>query len=460
MTSTATGLTRAVAGFVSGLQSNAIPDRCTDAARTGIADCVAVMIAGAGERPVDMVRSLVAEAKGADAAPEIPGGRMLSAADAALVNGVAGHVLDYDDVALDGHTSVVLTPAILAEGWALGSSGADVIAAYLAGYEVWAALMELEPGAMHERGFHPTATWGPLAAAAACARLNRLDAEATCNAIAISASLAGGLVANFGTMTKSLHAGRAAQAGVFAARLAKQGFTASADILEHRTGFLNAHSPSGKPDTSPVDLRLGRDWRLMQHGINIKQYPTCYATHRSIDGMLDLVMEHDVKPSDVREIKVRIGDTQALMLRNHAPKTGLEAKFSIEFALACSLVARQVGLQQLTDEFAQQPDVVAAMTQVRTATTTERGAGLPFAAADEVAIVLRSGKELKGAPVSHARGSWQRPLSEAELGRKFLDCTSGALGPNHATSLFKALMGLEHVASIRDLPLVGIERRH
>jgi 2-methylcitrate dehydratase PrpD len=450
------GLTETVAGFVAGFDAATLPPRCTEAARVGIADCVAVMMAGSREAPAGIVRSLAPAATGPDSAPEVPSGRPLSAADAALVNGVAGHVLDYDDVALDGHPSVVLAPAILAEGWCLDASGTEAIAAYAAGYEVWAALLELEPGALHEKGFHPTAIWGPLAAAAACARLNRLGPEQTRNAIAVAASLAGGLVANFGTMTKSLHAGRAAQAGVIAARLAKAGFTGAPDLLEHRTGFMMAHSPSGKPDIGRPELDLGKTWRLERHGVNVKRYPMCYATHRAIDGLLDLIATHGLTPADVGEVRVTIGDTQALILRNHAPRTGLEAKFSMEFAIASALLARRVGLEQLTDAYVRRPEVVEAMRRVTTLTTTERMADLPFAPADEVAVVLKSGRELKGEPVRHAKGSWQRPLSESELQEKFLDCSAGALGANQARALFASLMRLDELRSLRELPLAAV----
>ena len=162
------GLTRQTAGFVASLDPDAIPARAYEAARMGIADCIATMVAGANEQPVTIVRDLVSDNTAGDAAPEIPSGRPLSALDAALVNGVAGHVLDYDDVAIDGHPSAALVPAILAEGWTVGASGRDALAAYVAGYELWAALKEREPGALHERGFHPTAIWGTLSAAAAC----------------------------------------------------------------------------------------------------------------------------------------------------------------------------------------------------------------------------------------------------------------------------------------------------
>lgn len=447
-----TGITRQIAAFVSAIVPDDLPPRAVEAATIGMADCVAVMIAGAAEEPVALVRELASPAQGDDAAPEIPSGRMLRAADAALVNGVAGHVLDYDDVALDGHPSVPLTPAILAEGYALGASGAEAITAYVAGYEAWAALIEREPGKFHDRGFHPTAIHGSLAAAAACARLNRLDPEKTAHALAIAASLAAGLVANFGTMTKSLHAGRAAQAGVIAARLARRGFTASPDVLEHRTGYLRAHSPSGEADVSEAGTELGQRWRIEAAGVNVKRYPICYATHRSIDAMIDLAGAHDLSPSDVTEIRVKIGETQRLMLRNHAPQNGLEAKFSIEFALASALVARQVGLAQLTDTFVRRPDVIAAMRKVVCTTTPEVMHDLPLAPADEVSVKLTSGRIIAHDPVAFARGSWANPMEEPEFRAKFMDCAGTALGDNQATSLYAAMTSLQNGGALRDLP--------
>jgi 2-methylcitrate dehydratase PrpD len=445
-------ITRQTANFVANFKPTDVPDRCLEAARIGIVDCVGVMIAGAGEQPVRIVSAMVATSTQNDGAPEIPTGRNLAAPDAALVNGVAAHVLDYDDVALSGHPSAVLVPAILAEGWSLDASGADAVAAYVAGYELWAQLVALEPGSLHERGFHPTAIMGALATAAACARLRKLDAEKTAHAIAISASLASGLVANFGTMTKSLHAGRAAQSGVLAARLADQGFTASLDVLEHRTGFLRAHSPSGRPDVENGKLDIGTNWRLANLGVNVKRYPTCYATHRSIDAMLDLVDKHGLKSDEVREIRVRTGATQKLLLRNNDPKTGLEAKFSMEFAMAAALVAGRVGLAELTDEFVLRPEVNSVFAKVRHTTTDEAISGdHAFARADQVSVVLASGRVLEHAPVVHAKGSWQEPLSPVELKDKFLDCATRTFSRRQAEGLFDQLSFLQERGSIRDL---------
>ena len=450
-----TGLTLQTAQFASAIAAKGLPRACSEAARIGIVDCVGVMIAGANEEAPRIVAATVPASTSNDAAPEIPSGRGLSAPDAALVNGVAAHVLDYDDVALAGHPSTVLVPALLAEGWTLDASGTQLLSAYAAGYEVWAVLQELEPGSLHERGFHPTAVLGSIAAAAACASLHELDTQATRNAIAIGGSMAAGLVANFGSMTKSLHAGRTAQNGVVAARLAKKGFTASADALEHPQGFMRAHSPSGAPKLEEQDWALGSTWRLPKNGVCIKRYPLCYATHRSIDAMIALAQSHDLKVDDIEEIRVRTGTLQRLMLRNTAPTTGLEAKFSMEFAMASSLVARRVGLGELTDAFVRRPDVVATMNKVRCTVTDElmEGWDQPFAPDDRVSVVLKSGEVIEHEPVAFPKGSWQRPLTREELKDKFTDCATLRFDRPSAAHLFEQLWSLSELGSVRELRL-------
>lgn len=452
-----TGLTRQAAEFLAGLDPTAVPDVCLDAAAFGTTDCVAVMIAGSGEDAPRLVRELVAPASGPDTAPLIPSGEMLAPADAALVNGVAAHALDYDDVGIDGHPSTVLAPAILAEGHALGVSGERALAAYVAGFEIWALMDALEPGKLHDRGFHPTAVQGTVATAAACAVLHGLDADRAANAIAVGASLGSGLVANFGTMTKPLHAGRAAQSGILAARLAARGFTASPDVLEHRTGYLRAHSPSGTPDLEERNYLLGQHWRMASLGLNIKRYPVCYSTHRAIDAMLDIVEAHDLKPGDVREIRVGAGVPELLMLRNHEPKTGLEAKFSMEFAMASALIARRVGISELSDDFVRRPEVVEAMRKVRCTAIHDGIAGMPDSPPDTVEVELNSGEVLTHDPVQFARGSWQNPLGRDGLREKFMDCVAGRVASERAERLFDQLAGLRRIASLRDLDLPATE---
>lgn len=448
-------ITRKAAQFVADFDVASAPAEALHAARIGIVDCVGVMLAGAREPAVQLVANIATPVPGSNEAPRAVNGACYGAPDAALINGVAAHVLDFDDVALAGHPSTVLVPAILAEGHELRASGQDAIEAYLVGYELWAHLAELEPGHLHDRGFHPTAVMGTLATAAAAARLHRLSPEHTAHALAIAASLAAGLVANFGSMTKSLHAGRTAQSGIQAARLAKAGYTGSIDAVEHRTGFLRAFSPSGSPELDPQAFRIGEEWMSARFGVNIKRYPTCYATHRAIDAMLDLVEEHDLAAEDIATIHVHTGITQRLMLRNSCPQTGLAAKFSMEFAMASAIIARRVGLRELTDEFVSREDVQAMLGRVEVTVNEDKaGADLPVAPYDLVWVMLKDGIVHRHAPVEHARGSWRLQLSRNELQAKFADCASMLLPQEQAKPLFDRLYRIEEVGDLRELALL------
>ena len=447
-------ITRKAAAFIAEYEGKSAPAEAREAARIGFIDCIGVMLAGAQEPAVGLVAGIATPVPGSNEAPAAVNGQYYGAPDAALVNGVAAHVLDFDDVALAGHPSTVLVPAILAEGHVLQSSGEDAIEAYLAGYELWAHLDRLEPGHLHDRGFHPTAIMGTLACAAAVARLHRLSADQCLHALAIAASLAAGLVANFGSMTKSLHAGRTAQSGIQAARLAAAGFTGSLDALEHRTGLLRAFSPSGMPELDPTAFRIGGESLAALYGVNIKRYPTCYATHRSIDAMLDLVEEHDLAPQQIETIHVHTGETQKLMLRNSRPASGLAAKFSMEFAMASAVIARRVGLSELTDSFVARDDVQAMLERVEvTVNLNKADADLPVAPFDLVWVTTTDGTVHRHEPVDHARGSWQKRLSQAELQAKFSECAARLLPKARIAPLFETLWRFEDISDLREVAL-------
>jgi 2-methylcitrate dehydratase PrpD len=445
-------LTRALGQFASSLRFEALPKAAVDVVRLGFTDCVAAMLAGTDEPVARIVREGLGTRGARGEARLCFGAERASAPEAALANGTAGHALDYDDVALAGHPSVVLVPAILGEAEALGADGRAAVTAYVAGYETWAHLVERDPDPYHRKGWHPTAMMGPVAGAAAIANLRRLDPEQATMAIAIAASLSAGVVANFGTMTKPFQAGRAAQSGVTAARLAAAGMTASPDALEHPIGLLRALSPAGRVDTeTPLDT-LGKTWRITEKGLNVKKYPMCYGVHRALDGMLDLVRENKLTPDRVREIAVTTGKTQAAMLRNHRPQTGLEAKFSMEFAMASALTAGRAGLSELTDVFVRRPDVQAAMSKVSIATTDTVAKDDPiFAAFDRIEVKLADGKALASPELRHARGHWSLPLSRDELWAKFRDCAGTTLQENGAHALFDGLQALERHGNLREL---------
>ena len=212
-------LTKSLGQFVADLSPNRLPEEAARIARMGFIDTIGTMIAGRNEDSVRIMTETLAPGDGP--ATLTFGDRHAPAPEAAWINGTAAHALDYDDVALRGHPSTVLVPAILAEAEHLGSSGADMITAYVAGYETWAELFRRDTGLLHQKGWHPTGLYGAVGAAAACAKLRKLDAEKSAIAIALGASQSAGLMSNFGTMTKPFHAGKAAHAGIMAARLAR-----------------------------------------------------------------------------------------------------------------------------------------------------------------------------------------------------------------------------------------------
>ena len=394
-------LTKALGQFITDLSPNRLPEEAVRIAQLGFIDCIGTMIAGRNEDCVKILRRVLDPGDGPSTL--VFGTDKSPAPEAAWINGVAAHALDYDDVALRGHPSTVLVPAILAEAEALGSSGADMIVAYVAGYETWAELFRRDNGLLHKKGWHPTGLYGAVGAAAACASLRRLDADKAAQAIALGASQSAGLMANFGTMTKPFHAGRSAHAGIMAARLAEAGFTANTDALEHP--------------------QLDEAWAILTQGLGMKKYPTCYCTHRAIDCMLDLVAAHPVDPDEVKKITVNISDYFATVLRNHTPQTGLAAKFSMEFAMASGVVAKRVGLRELTDGFVQREDIQTLMQRVEIVTTTQYDDELPGAApADTVKVELASGRVIEGAPVRRATGHATRPLTETQIYDKFADC--------------------------------------
>jgi 2-methylcitrate dehydratase PrpD len=433
-------LTQALGRFVADLSPNRIPEAAMRVAQLGFIDCVGTMIAGRNEEAVRIMKTVLAPPPGPSSLTF--GAERGPAPEAAWINGTAAHALDYDDVGLRGHPSTVLVPAILAEAEALDASGTDMLTAYVAGYETWAELFRRDSGLLHKKGWHPTGLYGAVGAAAACARMRRLDATRAAMAIALGASQSGGLMANFGTMTKPFHAGRAAHAGIMAARLAEAGFTASTDALEHPQGFLHAISPDGTEDRASPP-KVGEQWALLTEGIGIKKYPTCYCTHRAIDCALDLVATHPVKPDEVKQVNVGISDYFATVLRNHTPDTGLAGKFSIEFAMASAIIAKRVGLRELTDEFVQRLDVQSLMRRVVTTTTSQYDPDLPGAApADAVSIELASGKTLEGAPVARATGHASRPLSEEQIYDKFADCLDAGRSNIPAETLFSRLKSL------------------
>jgi len=442
-------LTQNLGEFIAGLRFESIPADALPVIKMGFTDCIGVMMAGSGEAVVGLLIATLAPPPGDSRL--LLGRRTAPAPLAAWINGASAHALDYDDVALRGHPSAVLVPAILAEAQAIGASGADMVAAYAAGYETWAELARRDADHYHEKGWHPTGVFGAVGAAAACANLLKLSAHHCAQAIALAGSQSSGLMANFGTMTKPFHAGRAAHAGVLSARLVKGGFTASGDALEHPQGFLSALSPRGRIDKDTA-IEAGTSWKLLTAKLGIKKYPLCYCTHRALDAIHDLVKETPIAATSVKRVVVHTSRHNATILRNHLPQTGLEAKFSMEFAMASVLVFGRAGLSELQDDFVRRREVQSLMGRVVVEADCEEDPAtpgkLPF---DLVAVETNEGRVQLSRKVKDIRGGPELPLSREELWGKFSDClrVSGGLP---ARDLFDRLMELDTLSNANDLP--------
>ena len=298
-------LTRTLAAQASALTYADIPEDVRAWARQCVLDYLACAVAGATDELTEILLAEMQEQGGAPAATVVGHSVKLPVLSAALVNGAASHALDFDDVnlAMPGHPSVAILPGLLALAEQRGSGGADVLTAFVAGYELQCRIGgTIAPGHYDVLGFHATATVGSFGAAAACAHLLRLDEDKFALALGIAGTQAAGLKSMFGTMCKPLHAGKASYHGLLAARLAARGFTSRADVLECAQGFARTHSPDFNPERAMATPPNG--WHIRNN--LFKYHAACYMTHAPIEAARKLREQHGVMPAQVERIRLRL----------------------------------------------------------------------------------------------------------------------------------------------------------
>ncbi|MCW5576825.1 MAG: MmgE/PrpD family protein [Burkholderiales bacterium] len=378
---------------------------------------------------------------------------------AAFANGIAIHADDYDDtqlaVAKDRvyglltHPTAPALPAVLALAERDNRSGLDLLAAYQIAVEVETKLAEAINPRHYADGFHSTATFGAIGAAAGAARLLGLDVAQTAQALSLGASQAAGLRENFGTMTKPFHPGRAAESGVLAAELVRLGWSAAPNALEAKRGFFNA--AGGGYDPRAIHGRLGKPWTFAMPGVSIKPHPSGSLTHPGMGVMLDLVLRHDIKPAQVRKIRVGTNRHMPNTLIHRRPKTELQAKFSMEFCMAILLLERKAGLAEFTDAAVNRPDVQRTIGLVDFGVHPEAEAAGYEKMTTIIDIELKDGRTV-GGRADFGKGSPANPMSDEEVAGKFIECaTWGGLSESDAGKVVDRVFNLEKIRRTREL---------
>lgn len=412
-----------IAKFVTETSADAIPGEAYRAALEGSFDCVGVALAGAAQPHGNMIVDFVDAQGGRGDCTIIGNKRRTSAYLAALANGTLGHALDYDDMGGFGHPSVVLLPAALAIGEQLGKSGRDVLAAYVIGFEVAAHLNKGSHNVQGITGFHSTATFGVMSATAVACRLMGLTAEQTQMAFGLAGSMPSGILQNFGSFTKPLHAGLSCRSAVMAASLAKQGWFSTDKFLDSRVGWAHAYIGEGKYDPEAMTANLGRTW-YSTSSIVIKKYPCCGSNHGALDSLLALLKQHDLKLSDIQRVDIDNVPAISHVLLHPNPTAGYQGKFSLHYNIATALVDRRIDIDSFSDEKLNRPEYreARAKTHVNVMSNwdPEYEHGPTY---NPVTITLKNGERLTRKTNRHTmHGAPADPLSEQELKDKFRDC--------------------------------------
>ncbi len=441
-----------IAKRVQALRYEDLPREAIHWAKVGILDYAGVTLAGSREDAARLVERALAPGAG----PSVVFGsdRRIGPLDAAEINGAAAHALDFDDCnnTFGGHPSVPLLPALFALADEVGASGRDFLTAYVTGFEVETKIALGVHFHHYTKGWHPTATLGVFGAAAACAKLMGLDEERAPTALAIAASFASGIKANFGTMVKPLHVGHCTRNGLFAAQLAREGYTANASsVFEHKHGFFEVFNGAGNYDASKILPAWANPLDIVKPGIAIKQYPCCGSTHPALDAMLELVRRHALKPGQVARIDSWTHPRRLEHTNRPDPNSALDAKFSVQYCLARALTDGAIKIEHFEGDAYRDPGVRRVLPRVHAAayTTAQFLADNHFGA--EVKVTMIDGK-VYAMKVDEPRGRTSaNPLSPEQLKEKFENCSARVLPQDAVPKLYAAIEGFEHLKDVREV---------
>jgi len=440
---------------INALRYDGLPAEAVHWAKVGILDTVGVTLAGARE---DCARIVDGIATRDATGPSLifGGNRRTAPLEAALVNGTASHALDFDDMTnnFGGHPSAPILPALFALADEIGASGRDFMAAYVAGFETECKIALGVHFYHYTKGWHPTATLGVFGAAAACAKLLKLPDDRIATALSVAASLAAGIKANFGTMVKPLHVGHCTRNGMFAALLARDGFSAGDRVFEHKQGFFNVFNGEGNYDAGKILPAWAQPLDIVKPGIAIKQYPCCGSTHSALDAILKLAREHKPAADDIERVDVWTHTRRLEHTNRPEPKSDLDAKFSVQYCMARALLDRRISIEHFEGRAYEEPAVRKLLPRVHAApyTTAQFPAENHFGA--EVRIALRGGKALSAKMDQPFGRTSDNPLPAGLLKEKFENCAARVLPRERVAALYSAIQGFENLTDAREVTAI------
>jgi 2-methylcitrate dehydratase PrpD len=435
-----------IAAFVTDFDRSRISPASRHIAARAFYDTMIVAAAGANE-PVSKLILAHFQGHSAPAMATVwATGTSLPLEDAAMVNGAMGHALDFDDVTspLRGHPSIAVFPALVALGESTQCSGRDLIDAYVVGFEVTLKIARAIVDDQYAKGWHSTSSIATFGAVAACSHLLKLDRGRIVNAMGIAVSQISGTRQNFGTMAKPFQAGHANAIALRAVLLAQAGFDASAEAMDGAQGYTTLYADAQDIHAELDQLGAG-PLEIERSGIEVKKYPLCYATHRTIDGILDLREEHGLSLENVARVDVKTNYRATVPLIYPRPQTGLEGKFSMHYAVAAALHDGAVRLATFEDHAVQRPAIQGFFERVH----LSQGEPPMFPRWAELTVHLKSGETIRKR-VENLRGSAQFPLTDSELIAKGADCHAYGKLAVDAAELARACFGAD------DAPLAHV----
>ncbi|HYC44573.1 MAG TPA: MmgE/PrpD family protein [Burkholderiales bacterium] len=436
--------TEKIAQFVARLDLSEVPERARAIAKGGIIDALGVAIAGTQTEVAHVVTRWTRAIGGTPSAGVIGGAFKTSSATAARANGAIGHALDFDP-------PLPMLPALLALAECERASGRDVLAAYVAGFEVQSKLQRGVSDKHSAHGWHSNTVFGTFGATAAAAKVLKLDARQVQMAFGIAASEASGIRENLGTMTKPLHAGIAAANGITAATLAREGLTSCVDGIGGEFGALRLFAMPGEYDEQQIADTFGSPWNIVAREIRIKPYPCCRWAHRPLDALLALTRANNVRVDDVETIECEVGAHVSEVMTYPVAQTELQAKFCLPYCLAVAVCDGRAGLGQFTGERARDAHVQALAARVRVIhpdgkSEFETGTRLPCT----VRVRLKDGTVLEQG-AGAARGDRENPMTFEDIVEKYRDCTRGLLAAEKAERVLTLVQDIENAPDLGEL---------